>query len=192
LTEKELTGKLKQGDKDAYRELVAMNSGRIYNIALNMLQNREDAEDITQEVFIEVWRSVAGFTEKSKLSTWICRIAVRKSLELIRSRNRQKRKGILLSIFGKEETYPMSATSPFYHPGVKLENKERAAILFGALEKIPLPQKTAFTLHKTENLSYEEISEIMGVSVSSVESLMFRAKQNLRKLLIDYYQQNEK
>jgi RNA polymerase sigma factor (sigma-70 family) len=192
LTEKELTGRLKQGDKDAYRELVSLSSRRIYNIALTMLQNREDAEDITQEVFVEVWRSVPGFNEKSKLSTWICRIAVSKSLELIRSRNRKKRKGIILSIFGKEEALHMSETSPFYHPGVKLENKERAAILFGALEKIPLTQKTAFTLHKTENFSYEEIAEIMGVSVSSVESLMFRAKQNLRKLLSDYYEQNER
>jgi RNA polymerase sigma-70 factor (ECF subfamily) len=190
--EEKFIRQLREGDLSAYRELVSQTSGRIYNIALGLLQNKEDAEDITQEVFAEVYQSVSRFNERSKLSTWIYRITVSKSLELIRSRNRKKRSATLFSLFGKENHLEVAGTSPFYHPGVKLENKERAAVLFCAIEKLPVSQRTAFTLHKLENLSYAEIAEIMDVSLSSVESLMFRAKQNLRKLLNTYYDQHEK
>jgi RNA polymerase sigma-70 factor (ECF subfamily) len=190
--EEKFIGQLREGNLNAYQELVTQFSRRIYNTALGLLQNKEDAEDITQEVFVEIYQSVSRFNERSKLSTWIYRITVSKSLELIRSRNRKKRAGILFSLFGKENHLAITNTSPFYHPGVKLENKERTAILFQAIEKLPVNQRTAFTLHKLENLSYAELAEIMGVSVSSVESLMFRAKQNLRKLLGNYYNQNEK
>lgn len=190
--EEKLIGQLKKGDMIAYRELVSLFSGRIYNTALGFLQNREDAEDITQEVFVEIYRSIAGFHGRSALSTWIYRITVTKSLELIRSRSRKKRTGIFFSLVGKEDHINFASPSPFYHPGVRLENKERAAILFSALGKLPEKQRTAFTLHKLENLSYAELGEIMDVSVSSVESLMFRAKQNLKRILGNYYDQNEK
>jgi RNA polymerase sigma factor (sigma-70 family) len=192
LIEHRFIGLLKQGSVNAFEELVSQFTGRIYNTAFGLLQNKEDAEDITQEVFVEIHRSVSRFNEHSKLSTWIYQITVRKSLELLRSRKRKKRKGVLLSLFGKEGDFHVAAASPFYHPGVKLENKERSAILFRAIERLPDNQRTAFTLHKLENLSYAELGEIMGVSISSVESLMFRAKQNLRKYLEDYYDQNEK
>jgi len=131
LKEEQFIGQLKDGNLDAYRELIEQFSGKIYNTALGLLQNKEDHLMVT-------------------------------------------------------------SSSPFYHPGVKLENKERAAILFQSIEKLPINQRTAFTLHKLENLSYAELAEIMGVSMSSVESLMFRAKQNLRKFLGNYYDQNEK
>ena len=190
--EEKFIDQLKEGNLNAYKELLVQFTGRIYNTALGLMQNKEDAEDITQEVFAEIYQSVSRFNARSKLSTWIYRITVSKSLELIRSRNRKKRAGILFSLFGRENHFTVASTSPFYHPGIKLENKERAAILFQAIEKLPVNQRTAFTLHKLEDLSYAELAEIMGVSVSSVESLMFRAKQNLRKLLGNYYDQNEK
>jgi RNA polymerase sigma-70 factor (ECF subfamily) len=190
--EEKFIQQLREGNLNAYQELVAQTSGRIYNIALGLLQNKEDAEDITQEVFVEVYQSVSRFSEKSKLSTWIYRIAVSKSLELIRRRSRKKRTGIILSLFGRENHLNVTNNSPFYHPGVKLENKERAAVLFRAIEQLPDRQRVAFTLHKLENLNYAEIAEITGISLSSVESLMFRAKQNLRKYLSSYYDQNEK
>ncbi len=79
----------------------------------------------------------------------------------------------------------------FQHPGVLLENQERAAILFQALEKLPEKQKAAFVLHHLEALSYVEIAEVLQLSLSSVESLLFRAKQNLQRLLGDYYAKNK-
>ena len=116
---------------------------------------------------------------------------MQKSLEMIRKKSRKKRAGNILSLFGKEHLVTTPTSAPFYHPGVKMENKERAAILFSAIARLPENQKTAFTLHKVEDLSYNEIASIMEVTLSSVESLMFRAKQNLKKLLADYYEKNE-
>jgi RNA polymerase sigma-70 factor (ECF subfamily) len=184
--------KLREGDEKTVREFVNQHRNQVFNTALGLLQDTENAEDVTQEVFIEVFRSVVRFKGDSSILTWIYRITVQKSLEHIRNSRRKKRAGTLLSLFGKEDLVKIKADAPFYHPGIKLENKERAAILFRTIEKLPVNQRTAFTLHKLENLSYAELAEIMGVSVSSVESLMFRAKQNLRKLLGNYYDQNEK
>ena len=76
----------------------------------------------------------------------------------------------------------------FHHPGVILDNKERASVLFKAIDRLPENQKTAFTLHKLEGLSYQEISEVMKTTLSSVESLMHRAKNNLKKWLAEHYE----
>jgi len=192
LTEENFIHRLKEGDQNAYQKLVSQFSDRVYNTVFSLLRNQEDAEDITQEVFTEVFQSIHRFREQSKLSTWIYRITVTKSLELLRSRRREKRSGIILSLFGKEHQINVSSNEPFYHPGVSLENKEMAAVLFNAIQRLPLHQRTAFILNKLENLSYAELAEIMGVSMSSVESLLFRAKKNLKKLLEVYYEQNLK
>jgi RNA polymerase sigma-70 factor (ECF subfamily) len=80
--------------------------------------------------------------------------------------------------------------SAFYHPGTQLENKEQSAILFKAIDQLPEKQKSAFILHKIEGLSYNEIADILNTSLSSVESLLFRAKQNLQQSLSEYYKNN--
>lgn len=155
------------------------------------MQHQHDAEDVTQEVFAEIFQSILQFKGEAKLSTWIYRIAVSKSLEFLRKKNRKKRFGFMQGLFGNDDLSPIKHVSDFYHPGVQLENKERAKILFAAIDKLPENQKTAFVLSKMEDLSYDEIAEIMKTSLSSVESLMFRAKQNLQKLLGDYYRENK-
>ena len=184
--------RLKNGEQTAYQELLNLYSDKVYNTALGLMQNQEDAEDIAQDVFAEVFQSILKFRGQSKLSTWIYRITVTKSLEEIRARERGKRKGILLSLFGKEDLIPASSNEPFYHPGVSLENKEISAVLFAAIRRLPVNQRTAFTLNKLENLNYSELAEVMNLSVSSVESLLFRAKQNLRQILGNYYEENFK
>jgi RNA polymerase sigma factor (sigma-70 family) len=191
LDEEVLIVRIRKGDPSAFHDLVEHFRDRVYNTSLGLLQQTEDAEDITQEVFIEIYKSVSGFRGQSKLSTWIYRITVQKSLEFLRWKTRKKRYGVLLHLFGKEEEHLQHDLVHFLHPGVLLENKERASILFLAISKLPANQRTAFTLHKVEGLGYAEISGIMKTSLSSVESLLFRAKQNLRKLLAEYYEKNE-
>jgi RNA polymerase sigma factor (sigma-70 family) len=192
LDEEHFILRIKSKDPAAFHELVDLFRDRVFNTSLGLLQDRDNAEDVSQEVFIEVFQSIDSFKGKSKLSTWIYRITVQKSLEMIRRQNRKKRSAIILSLFGKEHLVSATSSSPFYHPGIKLENKERSAVLFKAISRLPENQRTAFTLHKIEGLSYNEIAGIMKVSLSSVESLIFRAKQNLQKLLSDYYEKNEK
>lgn len=181
-----LVEQLKKGDESAFKLIVESRKDLVYNTALGLLQNAEDAEDITQEVFIKVYESVHQFKGESAFSTWLYKIAVTKSLELIRSRKRKKRFAFISSLLGDNNELRHDPPD-FHHPGVQLDNRERASRLFKSIAKLPDNQKIAFTLHKLEGIPYQEISEVMGLSVSAVESLIHRAKNNLRKDLEDYY-----
>lgn len=187
MEDQELIDKLRSGDRRAYEALVDAFQAKVYNTCLNFVFDQSDAEDLAQEVFVEVFRSIGAFEQRSSLSTWIYRISVTKSLELIRSRKRQKRAAVLLSIFGLQQAGWDTRAPHTDHPGVRLENKERAERLHLALQSLPENQRIAFTLHKLEAQSYEEIALVMGVSLSSVESLIFRARKNLQKSLENFY-----
>jgi RNA polymerase sigma factor (sigma-70 family) len=184
--ESDLVARLKQGDESAFRIIVETRKDLVYNTVLGLLQNTGDAEDITQEVFIKVYESVHQFKGESAFSTWLYRIAVTKSLELIRNRKRKKRFAFISGLFG-DDNEPRHDPADFVHPGVQLDNRERAAILFKAIAKLPDNQRITFTLHKVEGVPYQEISEVMKITVSAVESLIHRAKANLRKELEDFY-----
>ena len=192
MEEKELILRLKKNDEIAFGFLVDLFSKKVYNTCIGMLQNLEDAQDVTQEIFITIHLNVKDFKEESSLSTWIYRISVNKCLEFIRKKNRKKRSGIFRSIFSAEGEKSIENHSDFSHPGIQLENKERSIILFKAIGLLPEQQQTAYILHKVEQVSYNEIAVIMEVSLSAVESLLFRAKQNLKKHLATYYEENEK
>jgi len=116
---------------------------------------------------------------------------VSKSLDHEKRKKRKKRFGFVQGLFGSREEEQLHPAE-FDHPGVQLEKKERAGELFGALKQIPDKQRIAFTLHKLEGQSYQEIAEIMNISLYAVESLMSRAKTNLRKVLSGYYNNNDK
>jgi RNA polymerase sigma factor (sigma-70 family) len=180
LNETELIQGLRSGDESAFKYLVDTYQDRVFNTAIGIVQNAEDAEDVAQEVFIQVFRSIHSFKGESKLSTWIYRITTTRALDHLRSRKSKKRFGFLQRLFG-EGNEPLHEIPDFHHPGISLDQKESATRLFR--NKLPENQKTAFTLHKLEDLSYLEISEIMQTSLAAVESLMHRARQNLRKIL---------
>jgi RNA polymerase sigma-70 factor (ECF subfamily) len=182
---------LKNGDQQAYKSLVDSFSRKVYNLCLSLLHNQEDAEDATQEVFSAVFSSINTFKGDSKLSTWIYRISVNKCKEIQRKKSRKKRFGFLVPLENLETKSLNTIPANFIHPGIELENQERAAILFGAINSLPENQKIAFSMHKLEGIPYDEIAAIMGMSLSSIESLIFRAKQNLRTKLATYYSKNE-
>jgi RNA polymerase sigma factor (sigma-70 family) len=182
LQEAELIERLKAGDESAFRELVQTHQDRVYNTALGVVQNAEDAEDVAQEVFIQVYRSIHQFKGESKLSTWLYRIATTRALDLLRSKKSKKRFGILQRLFG-DDNEPALDVPDFNHPGVILDRKENAAKLWKAVKQLPENQKAAFVLHKLEDLSYQQVSEVLNTTVPAIESLMHRAKQNLRKIL---------
>ena len=189
MNELELIQQLRAGDELAFKSLVENYQDLVYNTAMGVVQNSEDAEDVAQEVFIQVYRSIDQFKGDARLSTWIYRITTTKALDHIRSRKRKKRFAFITSLFGPNDEL-IHEPVDFQHPGVALDRKEQAALLFRMIDQLPENQKVAFTLHKSEELSYQEIADVMQLSVSAVESLLFRARQNLRKLLEKYYQQN--
>ena len=180
MSEQELVEQLRHGDEEAFKKLVTLFQKKVFNTALNFLQNQHDAEDIAQEVFIQVYHSIQQFKENSKLSTWIYRITISKCLDHARSKKRKKRFAFISNLFS--DTNDLLHEAPdFEHPGVQLDRKEDAAILFRLVNTLPESQKTAFLLNKIDALSYGEIAAIMKISESAVDSLLQRAKQNLRK-----------
>jgi RNA polymerase sigma factor (sigma-70 family) len=188
LEENLLIEELKARKESAFKYLVETYQRKVFNTVISIVQNHNEAEDVSQEVFIEVYQSVVKFKGESKLSTWIYRIATTKALESYRKKHTQKRFSFLTSLFGGENDELIHDSPDFEHPGVVLENKERSKILFSAINKLPENQKVAFTLYNIEGLSYQEITEVMQTSLSSVESLIFRAKSNLRVSLKSYYE----
>jgi RNA polymerase sigma-70 factor (ECF subfamily) len=183
LTENELIQGLQQGDERAFKYLVDTYQDRVYNTALGIVQNAADAEDVAQEVFIQVFRSIRDFKGDARLSTWLYRIATTRALDLLRSRKSKKRFAFLQRILGEGEEEPATQLPDFHHPGVVLEQKENAARVFQAIKQLPENQKTAFVLHKIEGLPYQEIAAVMKTTLPAVESLLHRARLNLRKIL---------
>ena len=181
--ELDLIERLKRGEESAFRSLVEQYQDLVYNTALGVVQNESDAEDVAQEVFIQVFRSIGTFKSEAKLSTWIYRITTTRALDLLRARKSKKRFGLLKRLWETEEESPVENISDFNHPGVSLERKEEAAQLITAIAQLPENQKVAFVLHKLEGLSYLEVAEVMGNTLPAVESLMHRARLNLRKIL---------
>ncbi len=146
----------------------------VYNTALGILQNAEDAEDTAQEVFMQVYESINSFKEESKFSTWVYRITVSKAMDHIRKKKRKKRFAFIQSLYGKNDGV-MIEPPDFFHPGVSIENKENAAVLFKAVQELSANQKTAFVLSKMEGLSYVEIGEVMNLSESAVDALIAKS-----------------
>lgn len=184
--------RLKAGDSAAFKQMVNEHKDMVYNTCIGFFRNSEDAEDVSQEVFVKVYNSLASFQGNSTLSTWIYKIAVNKSIEVIRYRKREKRKHFFQAMFtGDKEPDSVVDQQFFANPEMELEQKQRAEVLFREIEKLPERQRVAFTLSKIEYLSLNEIAEIMETNISTVQPLIHRAKTNLRKQLQRYYNENE-
>jgi RNA polymerase sigma-70 factor (ECF subfamily) len=181
-----LIDKILEGDQFAFKELVEKYQTMIINTCIGFLHNKEDAEDIAQEVFVEVFDSLRKFRNEAKLSTWMYRIAVNKSLNFLRSKKRRQWIQRFEDALGMSKTVH-SEPLETRHPGVEMETKEEAEMLYTTINSLSKNQRIAFTLNKYEDLSYSEIADVMGVSVSSVESLIHRAKINLQQKLMNYY-----
>jgi len=186
LNEFELISRLKSGDAIAFRELVESRQNLVFNTVIGFLQNTEDAEDVTQDVFVKIFESIGQFKGESALSTWVYRVAVTTALEFLRRKKRKKRFGFLSPILGENNELTVELPD-FHHPGVTLDNREKASMLFKAIKQLPENQQTAFILNKVEGLPYQEVAEIMKTSLSAVESLLHRAKTNLKDLLKNFY-----
>jgi RNA polymerase sigma-70 factor, ECF subfamily len=170
----------------SFEQIYSTYKNKVFNTVIGYLQHPENAEEVTQDVFVEVYRSLHAFKGDSALGTWIYRIAVNKSLDFIRSGKRKKRFGLITALLdgnAPQEIQP----ADFIHPGVLLENKERSVILFKAIGTLPDSQKTAFILSKLEQQGNKEIADIMQLGVGAVESLLSRARENLKKQLASYY-----
>lgn len=184
MTDQELISGILNHDKQVIQFLVGKYHKQVITTAFHFVHDMDDAEDLAQDVCIEILESIESFKGDSALSTWIYRLTVNKSLNFIRKNKRK----LLVKQFefffrkGSDKTEPtyVEPSAPDY----SFENTERRQILERAINSLPENQRTAFILSKYEELPYRDISEIMNLSLPSVESLLQRAKQNLQKKLI--------
>jgi len=184
MTDQELVTGILNRDKQVIQFLVSKYHKQVIKTAFYLLQNMDDAEDLAQDVCIEIIESAESFKGNSSLSTWIYRLTVNKSLNFIRKNKRKQLVKQFESFFSKgDDNVSSKVLEPSEHDKT-FENNERKQILEKAINSLPENQKTAFILSKYEELSYKEITEIMNLSLASVESLLQRAKQNLQKKLI--------
>ncbi|MGD1892567.1 MAG: RNA polymerase sigma factor [Cyclobacteriaceae bacterium] len=185
--EKKWINEIAAGSESAFRRLYDRYSVKVFNTAISYTKNKEDAEEILQDVFVVIFNTANKFRGDSSVSTWIYRITVNKSLDYVRKKNATKRQGIFMSFHRKDSDELIIEPVDFVHPGVKMENTENATLLFRVIDQLSENQKTAFILTQVEGLSQKKVAEIMNTSRKSVESLLQRAKKNLSKELEKYY-----
>ena len=175
--EKEMIEAILKGDQKAFKLLVDTSQLMVVNTCYAFVHDRDEAEDIAQDVFVQVFESLGRFRFESKLSTWLYRIAVNRSINHCKS---PRGRAIKIDIDSwKQQEVAQSVEMPQQQI---LEEQEQIELLHKAIDKLPENQRTALILNKYEELSYKEIADVMGVSLSSVESLIFRAKNNLEKI----------
>lgn len=161
----------------AFEQLVRKYQQPVLNIIYRYIGNYNEAEDIAQEVFIKVWRKIKSFKGKAKFSTWLYRIVVNQCLDY----KRGKKQEVVVSLDDKlqEEKIPESLAGR-----LEFEEKKKAIIVRQAINELPANQRIALILSKYENKSYQEIAQIMKVSLPAVASVIFRAKENLKVKLL--------
>lgn len=178
---------LKAGDRAAFARMVEAYSGAIYRLALKMLNNTQDAEDILQETFLKAYRHLDRFDGRSKLSTWLYRIAANEALMLIR-----KRRAEVISIDepaenSEGEQEPLQIVDWCCLPEEELMSSEGRAHLDQAIETLPHSLRVVFLLRDIEGLSTRETAEVLNLSETAVKTRLSRARLRLREELSAYY-----
>ena len=190
--ENEWIEKIANSDESALQLLYQNYSTRVFNTVISYTKNQEDAEELHQDIFVTIYNTAGSFREDSSVSTWIYRITVNKCLDFLRKKKSQKRSGIFTSLYKKDSGVLAIESTDFVHPGIQLEQVENSKLLFRVIDNLPENQKTAFILTQIEDLSQKEAAEIMNTSRKAVESLLQRAKSNLKRELEKFYPERGK
>jgi RNA polymerase sigma-70 factor (ECF subfamily) len=183
--EEQLVERLKRRDEAAFNELVRAYEKRVFRLVLRMLGDRAEAEDVAQDVFITVFKSIDSFRGESKLSTWMFRVATNHCKNRIKYLDRRARgkKGELdeISEHGAIESASMSSSAMVARPDQQAEANQIEAIVRAAIAELDEDQRELVVLRDVENLSYEEIQQITGLPEGTVKSRLHRARLQLAK-----------
>lgn len=176
---------LKNRKNENFEVIVEEYTSRIYSTCFHFLHNREDAEDVTQDVFLQAFSAWESYRGEAQVQTWLNRIAVNLCLNFIRRKKRLKRFGQFKRIlgFGNSKTGE-EVIAVQGNPETDLDKKEQRMLLNQSMAKLPENQRMALTLNKYDGYTHQEVAEILGTTVSAVESLLHRGKKNLSKHLI--------
>lgn len=176
MDETELILKFKQGDRFAFRQLVEKYQDSVINTCYRFLRNKEEAEEVAQEVFLKVYLSANTYQPKTKFSTWLFKIVVNSCLNKLRDKKK-------FSLSQLDEDLHASSEN---QPDKSLEQEELRMLVRNAVDSLPENQRTVILLNQYEGFSYQDTAKILDCSVSAIESRLFRAKESLRTKLSQY------
>ena len=186
ISENNLIKKTLLGDKDAFAQLVNIYKKRVYNLVYQVLKNHHDSEDLAQEVFIHIYKKLDTFQEKSKFSTWLYRVTYNMSINRLKKVRREiislnedsinNDSGLIAEMTTPKETYTI---------------KERQEYLHRLVDSLPAKYRTVITLRYLEDLSYEEIADMLDFPVGTVKTHLYRAKKFLKDKLKQTRRENE-
>jgi RNA polymerase sigma-70 factor, ECF subfamily len=164
-------------DNHAFKMLVERYQHMVVNLAFKFTQNKQDSEDLAQEVFFTVWKEAKTYRGQAQISTWIYRITTNKALNFLRKHKKEK-----LSV--SDESLGQISAKESSVPDRVLEAVESKKILYDALEQLPEKLRIPFMFNKLDGLSYKDIANQMGLSVSNIETRIHRAKKQLQNILL--------
>ena len=174
----ELVRRARRGDDTAFRVLLDRHAGRLYGLALHLLGNAVDAEDVVQETFAGAFRGLRGFRGHASVRTWLTRILVNQVARLCRSHRRQRTVSIGLALESVGDVVPGAVAA-----------EDRADIrmdVWAVLARLSEEHRIVIVLREMQGMSYNEIAEVLGVPRGTVESRLFRAREKLKDMLSDY------
>ncbi|MBR2383612.1 MAG: sigma-70 family RNA polymerase sigma factor [Anaerotignum sp.] len=192
LKERELIRRAKQGDMLAFEELILKHEKIVYNVALRMMNHSEDAKDISQEVFLKAYRSLGNFDERSQFSTWLYRITHNTCIDEMRKRKGKQSYSLEEELENEEGSMQRQIADEGDTPEESLLREEQKSEILQALDTLSEEHKAAVILRDVKGLSYEEIAEILELSLGTVKSRISRARNQLKKEILKIREQNEK
>jgi RNA polymerase sigma-70 factor (ECF subfamily) len=180
----ELIEKIKIGDAAAFQELFERYKKLVINVCFRLIGNKDEAEDLTQDVFLKIFNSARHFKHRSQVSTWIYRIAINRSLNHLRQKKYQR-------WFSLDSDLISNASLDFERssdesPERDFQKQEREKIVLNAIKSLPVEQQVALMLQRYDGLSCEEIAAIVNCSIGAVQARLHRAKKNLYQKLLPY------
>jgi RNA polymerase sigma-70 factor (ECF subfamily) len=183
----ELVAKARTGDAASFSVLLRRYEGKIFRLAMNITQNREDAEDVLQEAFLKAYEHLDQFQGNSRFYTWIVRIAVNQALMKLRKRRSDRTVSIDEQIDTGEDTVVREIAAWDPDPEERFSREELHEILTGAIDELAPIYRTVFTLRDVDGLSTEETADVLDLSVPAVKSRLLRARLQLRDKLTRFF-----
>jgi RNA polymerase sigma-70 factor (ECF subfamily) len=190
--DREFIARAQAGDKAAFRFLVERYQRRAYAVAISLVRDDADANELVQDAFLRAYKSLPTYQGGASFFTWLYRIITNLSIDLRRKPGRQVAEmdeGRLEMEEGQQDAFPFVAHVDGANPGEVLRRQEIAARLRTALEALPEIHRSVFLLREVDGLSYEEMAQVVGVSKGTIMSRLFHARQKLQKALADCYEE---
>ena len=173
------------GNRHAFRTIVEQHQGFVYAVAFRFVQDATEAEDLTQEIFIRLWKSLHTYRDEVKFTTWLYRIVANRCLDFIKSRHARQRKNTV--DVNRGQSVQDQST-----PEKEFQQHELMQLVRQAADELTPKQKAVFILRDLEGLTTEEVSEALTMSIGNVKSNLFYARQNMSEKLKAFYQTTDK